>query len=394
MPGITGQVTTFNAPNYTGEILALSPAETPLTTYIGGLTGGKESTAAKETEWQTYDLRAPGQNTALEGADAPTANGRDRQSVSNVLEIHHETVEVSYTKSAAWNQFAGLNIGGDNPIKNELTWQIAQELKQIKLDIEYSFINGAYAKPADNATPRKTRGLLAAMTSNVFNKGADVITTVPTDTGDKFAATAHGLVNGEQVIFDTIVTTTGFSEDTVYYVVGKTTNDFQIALTLGGSAVVLTTNGTANVRKSVALGRDDILELGQSIWDNGGITEEGTATIICGSSQKLALSEAFANAFGKFHETSRSVAGVNVNTVVTDLGTFNVMLSRVIPKHKLILASLEQLAPVFLKHPEKGHLYAEPLAKAGSADKVQIYGEVGLEYGNEAAHGYLTGLKV
>ena len=32
----------------------------------------------------------------------------------------------------------------------------------------------------------------------------------------------------------------------------------------------------------------------------------------------------------------------------------------------------------------------EPLAKTGASDKVQIYGEIGLKYGNERTHAVLT----
>ena len=34
------------------------------------------------------------------------------------------------------------------------------------------------------------------------------------------------------------------------------------------------------------------------------------------------------------------------------------------------------------------------LAKLGAADRVQLYGEIGLEYGNEKAHGVIRGLPV
>ena len=36
--------------------------------------------------------------------------------------------------------------------------------------------------------------------------------------------------------------------------------------------------------------------------------------------------------------------------------------------------------------------FEEELAKTGASDKSQIYGEIGLEYGNQAAHGVLRGL--
>lgn len=165
MPGITGQGTTFNLPNYVGELFQATPSDTPLLSAIGGLTGGK-AVDQKEFEWQTYDLRDPKIPTNLEGQNAPEATARTRQNVSNVVQIFHEVVEVSYTKQAATGQRNGLP--GMNPVSNEMGWQIQQHLKQIARDIEFTFITGTYAKPADNSAPRKTRGLLEAITSNVI----------------------------------------------------------------------------------------------------------------------------------------------------------------------------------------------------------------------------------
>ena len=51
MAGISGQGTTFNLPNYVGELYALTPADTPFLSAIGGLTGGGMTTAT-EVEWQ------------------------------------------------------------------------------------------------------------------------------------------------------------------------------------------------------------------------------------------------------------------------------------------------------------------------------------------------------
>ncbi|GMA26194.1 hypothetical protein GCM10025864_39530 [Luteimicrobium album] len=66
------------------------------------------------------------------------------------------------------------------------------------------------------------------------------------------------------------------------------------------------------------------------------------------------------------------------------------MLNRYVPADTLIVASLEELSPAFLEIPGSGHFFAEPLAKTGASDKVQIYGEIGLKYGNERKHGVLT----
>jgi hypothetical protein len=95
----------------------------------------------------------------------------------------------------------------------------------------------------------------------------------------------------------------------------------------------------------------------------------------------------------QFLEQSRTVGGVGVSTIVTDFGTLNVMLSRRVPQDTIVLASLDVCQPVFLEVPGKGHFFAEPLAKTGASDQVQLYGEAGLAYGPETAHGILTGLQ-
>ena len=310
MAGITELGTTFNLPNYTGELMGLTPAETPLFSAIGGLTGGKSATA-KEFEWQFYDLRTPGQNVALEGDDAPTAENRVRSNETNVVQIHQETVGVSYTKLAATGAKAGVNNDLSNPVTAELDWQTSQMFKQIARDVNWSFINGSYAKPGDNLTPRKTRGLLEAITTNKTDAVGAPLT----------AAMIDGLL--------------------------------------------------------------------KSAYDNGGISDQATATLLCNSSQKIAVTKAYTDAFS---ESSRTVGGVSTSTVITNFGVLNVMLDRAMPQDVVAVVSLEQLAPVFLEVPGKGHFFAEPLAKTGSSDNVQFYGEIGLEYGNEKAHGFIENL--
>lgn len=109
MPGITGMGTTYNLPNYVGELFAASREDTPLLSAIGGLTGGR-ATKATSFEWQGYDLRDPDDTRQrLEGADAPDGEARTRYKASNVVEIHQEAVNLSYTKQGATGQ---LNTDG------------------------------------------------------------------------------------------------------------------------------------------------------------------------------------------------------------------------------------------------------------------------------------------
>jgi len=315
MAGITGQGTTFNLPNFVGDLFSITPADTPLLSAIGGLTGG-EQTNAKLFDWGFYDLRAPADTTKVEGANAPTAEERVRSTAYNVVEIHQEAVEISYTKQAAVGQFGvtiDQRIEGAGNVGDELEWQVDQALLQIALDIEWSFINQTFANPATNATPRKTRGLLAAIATNVTVGG--------------------GLALTEAMVLDTM----------------------------------------------------------QLAWTNGGFQVDETRTVIVNAREKRSLTKIFVTAKG-FAESTRNVGGVNVQTIETDFGVVNVMLDRHLPQGNIIIASLEELAPVFLLIPDKGFLFVEELAKVGAAERRQIYGEVGLKYGNERKHAKITGV--
>jgi hypothetical protein len=400
MAGITGMGTTFNLPNYHGELFSLTPSNTPFLSAIGGLTGGGQTTAV-EFEWQTSDLRDPSQRVKVEGAAAPTAEQRVRANVRNVAQIHQEKVSVSYTKQAASGQIATpqsapyRGVDGSNPVSNELNWQVVEALKSIALDVNYSFINGTYANPTTNATPRKTRGILEAVTTNRIAKGTSV--TGLSSATDTITETATTLVDGDKIVFTSTGDATNIVAGRVYYVVSKATNTFKVATSPGGTALTLGTS-TSNINYtkpwSTALTPVHVGDLMQMAYDNGGISEQETATLVVNSRQKRALSTAYAEAYGKFQETSRTVGGVNVDTITTDFGVLNVMLDRHMPQDTLLVCSMEQLMPVFLNTPGKGVFFEEPLAKTGASDDVQLYGEIGLKYGAETAHAVMTGLAV
>jgi len=315
MPGITGMGTTFELPNFVGELFELTPSDTPFLSAIGGLTGG-EATTSTTFQWQEYDLRDAAQNTKVEGATAPEGQSRTRNNVTNVVQIHQETIDISYTKLGAFGQHSGANIAGTNPVKNELDFQVQAMLKQIARDVEFSFLQGAYSSPANNTTARKTKGILEAISTNVIANAS-----------------------------------------------------------------------------ATALDREMILGLLQKVWDNGGISESETATIIANSYQKRMLTDIFIKQSG-YAEASRNVGGVNLQTIETDFGKLNIMLNRYMPVDTVSVVSLEMCKPRFLEIPGKGHMFMEELAKVGANTRYQLYGEIGLEYGNEKAHGKITGLTV
>lgn len=401
MSGITGIGTTFGLPNYHGELFAITPNDTPLLSAIGGLTGGGQISDV-EAEWSTSDLRDPSQTTRTEGATAPTAEGRVRGSVRNVAQIHQEKVSVSYTKQAASGGYATPGSapfrsgdGAANPVLNELDWQTAQALQTVALDVNWSFWNGIYANPSTNATARKTRGLIQACTSNVTQNAAKTISdaTSATDT----ITVTHSFSNGDKVVFTDTGTATGIVAGRVYYVVNvSTTVSFKVALTAGGAAITLGTS-TSNLDLHQPWSTDlavttHLDPFFQGVYDNGGLT--GTTVLGVNSRQKRALSAAYAAAYGQASPVRERLGGVVVEMIDTDFGQFGIMLDRHVPQDAIVCMSIDQLVPFFLNTPGKGVFFEEALAKTGASDDVQLYGEIGLKYGNEKAHGVLRGLKV
>jgi len=400
----TGISTTFDLPNYHGELIQLTPSDTPLLSASGGLSGGKQ-TESTSFEWSTFDLRAAASRPRLEGASAPTSEQRVRGVVENVCQIFHETVETSYTKAATANMYrtAGSapfnsNGGGDNPVKNEHSWQVMQSLKQIARDANYCMWNGVKVKPTTNATARAMGGLLSVSTSNAQVKSGSVLTASASAATDTITAT-HDMVAGDTVVFTDVGASTTIVPGRKYWVKSvSTTVSFKIVPTADLSATAIAV-GTATVsfyaiNAANVVSVADVNGLLQSVFDNGGINEQGTATLFVPSGQKLALSATYANTYQKSDllAGTRTVGGVALNTIVTDFGVLNIAVERALPADAIAVVSLEQVSPVFLSIPNKGVLFEEELAKVGSSDRTQIYGEIGLEYGNEAAHGVLRGL--
>ncbi|MBG0830520.1 DUF5309 family protein [Planomonospora sp. ID67723] len=396
MAGITGQGDTFDLPNYVGELFAVTPTDTPFLSAIGGLTGG-ESADATLFQWQGYDLRdASSTRQRLEGADAPTAEARVRFNVNNVVEVHQEALELSYTKLASTGQFAStgsshtgaLGLRGSNPVVNELDWQIDQHLKQIARDVEKSFITGTFNNPSSNATARRTRGILEATSTNVSTQGTSIGTAVIEADDETFTIAAHGLSNGDAV---SLASLTGGADGTVftntlYYVINTATNTFKLATRPGGSAIAFSTDGGAAVYEATPLTEAIVLDLMQTVWEAGGIHEGDTATLMANATLKRGLTKLFITN-KNYQEMSRTIAGVSVTTIETDFGRVNLMLNRHMPTSAIQVVSLEECAPVFLPIPGKGFLFVEELARTGSAEKRQMYGEIGLKYGNEKKHG-------
>lgn len=163
MPQVTGIGTTWNLPNYAGELFTADPTQTPLLSMIGGLTGGRQTENFEFPTAVLYDYPAPTQPAISEQASvtAPAASHTARTQETNVVQIHQEVIDLTYMKLSNGGRMSGLNTAGQQPNPAaEKAWQIQNKLVKIARDVEHSFISGQYQKATKADEANKTRGLI------------------------------------------------------------------------------------------------------------------------------------------------------------------------------------------------------------------------------------------
>lgn len=154
-----------------------------------------------------------------------------------------------------------------------------------------------------------------------------------------------------------------------------------------GLSSAISTN--SNAAAGATLSKDLVDDLFEDMFDSGAIFS--IPVFVVNGFQKRQLSEIYGYA-----PESRNVGGVNITQIETDFaGQVGVVLDRHQPAGELAVVEVSVCAPVILaddtgKAPPPFSF--EPLAKTGSAEKEQLYGEIGLSYGPEEWHGQVTGL--
>lgn len=180
MSNVTGIGTTWNLPNYAGELFTADPTQTPLLSMIGGLTGGKQTDNFEFPTAVLFDYPEAAQPEISENASAtaPAASAIARSQESNVVQIHQEVIDLTYAKLSNGGRMSGINTAGQvaNPA-DEKAWQIQQKLIKIARDVEYSFINGTFQKATSATVANKTRGMLElAATASTVDASSSALT--------------------------------------------------------------------------------------------------------------------------------------------------------------------------------------------------------------------------
>lgn len=320
---VNGQATSFDLPNYVGELFRLYEQPNNFLRLIGGLSGGVRIVGNIEyTLGVDYQVADGVQSGALEGA-TPTASETGTNQSSNILQIFQYAVDMTYTRQSANEAIGGLAVipgQSQGPLQHPgtLAWQLDRKTEKAQNDMNFSFLRGTYQKPVDNTTVRKTRGVLSAVATNLFANGG----------------TPRNLT---KTIFENAL------RDMVA----------NGAFPMGGTVYAIAP--AAQIDNIVSLYKTD--------------------TVL---------------------PTSREIVGVQVRVVVTTWGTVVLVYEPAMPAGNILFCQPTKIQPVAMviksAQTVKGLFFAEPLAKSGSADKYQMYGEWGVDYTHEIYHGLIKDL--
>jgi len=168
--------------NYLGILYNIGANQTPFLNMIGGLNTGRTCTSFQFPLAQTYALTTASQNTQSEAvaAAAGTPVTYTRSQDTNTVQIQKLDAQVTYAKQASVGEIGSLSsttdILGNQPVQDELGFQKAAAFRQLAIDIEFSFFQGAYTVPSVASTNQKTRGIEAATTTNTVDAGSADLT--------------------------------------------------------------------------------------------------------------------------------------------------------------------------------------------------------------------------
>ena len=244
---------------------------------------------------------------------APEASYITRAQNTNVTQIFQDAVAISYAKMSNMGTLAGANIAGQeaNP-QNELDFQVGNKMRKLARAIEKTFIQGTYNKADTDAKVNKTRGMNAAITTNVVaaeGKALDI-----------------WLVN--------------------------------------------------ELVQKIDSSNGDISNL--TLW-----VDNVTLNQIVGNAVEMGVE------VGAFKANEY---GIQIRDLLLPTATVHIAQGQFLPEGTAFLFNFDAISPVEQPVPGKGNFFLEELAKTGAGEKYQLFGQIGLDYGNELLHGKITGL--
>jgi len=339
--------------NFQGELFRVGGQRTPFLSAIGGLSGGGKVIQSTFFQFQTADSATisslPTEGT--EGGQPTEYLGRNRGAYTQVTQIFHKGVKMSYTAMAAYNQqntFAlsaafpsssdgdgtvtaadKLALFGGNPITDEMAEQLELALDKVAKEVEWFAINGVFADGVNAGGPvsdnRTFRGL-----------------------------SAHCALNGGNVYYNTDTEATG-----------GTAKKLDWDAVANGLKTLYDAN--APVKNPVLLVNSaNLLELNKQLHvpQSGGTT----AAVL---------------------PRDRNVVGINIDTVVTPFGSIGMMVldSNILGSNDAFIVDMAYITPIFTNIPGKGTVFVRDIDQDDYARVAKaIYMEMGIDFGPPQYH--------
>ncbi len=348
--------------NFSGELFRVGGQRTPFLSATGGLNGGK---VLQSTFWQ---IQAADSHTVSseptkgqEGAQPTEYLGRDRVAYTGVTQVFHKGVKMTYTAMATFqhqNPFdlsanivnssdgdgtytAGdkMSLAGGNPIVDEFSEQLTLALEKVAREVEWFAFNGTFADGA-NTTPgsgtREMRGLseYLALNANANNTAAPVATG-----GNIYYNDASGDGTGAARVL---------SWDAI-----------------AGAMKRLYDAHAPMIQPVLCVNPKQLLDLNKELLS-------GTVGIT-----------------GAILPRDRSIAGIDIDTIVTPFGAIGLMVidPNIMPADSAFILDFAFIQPVFTNIPGYGTVFVRDLdqddyARVGKA----VYMEMGYDFGPPSYH--------
>ena len=132
----------------------------------------------------------------------------------------------------------------------------------------------------------------------------------------------------------------------------------------------------------------------QSLWDRK-VNGSDRLTILCNSIAKRQLGSIWGSQYnvGLNNVDSRTYAGRNIQTILTDFGEIDIVLTRTLPQSQMYILNLGQMRAVGHVSKDGQLIYESPTLPPGVAgDGRALYTEMGIDHGVGSCHARFYGI--
>lgn len=178
MANVSAAGTLWNLPNLDGMLFTPSQVNT---TFVNSISRSMIVQSPEYAMSSNYLLESAAQPAITETASltAPTPTSYVRDNEKNVAQIYQEKISLSYAKLSANNRLRYTEVStsgyaystepGQNAIDDEIAFQLRANLEQIRVNFEYTALNGTYQLATSAAVAFKTRGIITGSTTNTVD---------------------------------------------------------------------------------------------------------------------------------------------------------------------------------------------------------------------------------